>query len=432
MIRKIVTAALLSTILFSCGAPEEQPQRPNIILVVIDTLRARSLSCYGYEREITPNIDSLAVTGVLWTNCTSQASWTLPSFTSMLTGTTERSHGAGRREDRQYVMHSSAPYLPVFLRDAGYDTYAIFNVIHLNEEHGFKRGFNHFQCFETDPAGADRVTMEFTGWLDERGESDTPFFALLHFFDPHMPYDPPAPFDTLFAEQVETPFHRWRYDEEDSLITEDKDYLMDLYDGEIAFTDGELGILFSHLRASGLSDNTIVIVTADHGEEFLEHGSFYHGYSFYQETIHVPLIMSGPGLSAGKVDSSWVGLFDLTPTILGFCGIEPSDEMEGIDLMVGAPPGRVIPSSGLFSSHGLVEPWVCAVNLDGMKTLRFEGDSSYIDLLADLPEDPMEALLQESGDSEAANGYMLRERLWTPVEVDVDLTNPVLRDLGYF
>ena len=425
-----VTAA--AGLLFSCSDPVLSPP-PNVLVIVIDSLRARNLSCYGYERNTTPAIDSLAAEGTLWANCISQSSWTLPSMTSILTGLTERSHRAGFAGEEVLSVDPEAPFLPVLFRDRGYRTYGHFNVAFLDEDHGFSRGFESFRCERMEVAPADVMRREFLSWLHDLEETDR-FFAVLHFFDPHAPYDPPAPFNSMYSPVVEGLPDRWAYDQNGDPCPESRDSYMALYDGEIAFADREIGQLFEYLREMEHADNTIIVILADHGEEFLEHGGVFHGHAFYQEIINVPLIMAGPGVPKGARESAWVGQYDLLPTLLGLCGFDAPEAVEGMDIISGAPVGeRSIPSSGLGGANTR-EPWVCAMVAGGRKMMRLETDSGYLDLVTDLLTDDLELLYGPSYIlSSEADGYLLTPRRWEPIAVERDLAvNPALRDLGYF
>jgi len=441
MFRILFITGFALLLLTSCG----QEARPNLLLIVIDTLRAENLSCYGYERETTPSIDSLASSGTLWTRCIAQSSWTLPGFTSILTGTSERTHGAGvdpgifSTDDKsesyrwENMLHPDAPYLPTILRDSGYRTYGHFSTVYVDSSHGFSRGFDIYRCNSMVPSDADRIVEQFMGWVDST-ESEEPFFALLHLFDAHQPYDPPSPYDTLFGPLAEEHRTFWEMsrDGNQRIIhdPENRQHYIDLYDGEIAFADAQLGTLFSYIRSEGLAENTVIIVVADHGEEFLEHSGFGHGHAFFQEIVHVPLIFSGASIPAGVRDMSWVGHFDMTPTILTMLDIEVPDVMEGRDLFTQSHASRLIPSSGKLYPDN---PWVCSVVRDGVKTIRMDDGTRFIDLSTDLVTDPGEQDLEEVGNSDEVDNYMLTPRAWEPIKVRIDeALSPALRDLGYF
>jgi len=429
---KPAAAALALLLAASCAMRGGGP--PNIVVIVIDSLRAGNLSCYGYHRTTSPSIDSLASRGTMWTACVSQAPWTLPSFASILTGTTPRSHGAGRRRNQEYGIPPAAPYLPDLLREEGYATYGHLNVSFIDEGHGFMRGFQSFRCENAGDADADEVVDRFTDWADSR-EDDGPFFALLHLFDPHQHYAPPAPYDTLFGPDPEVDRHAWEVDGTGRpLDTENLEHYMALYDGEIAFADAEVGRLLGYLRDRGLDERTLVVVVADHGEEFLEHGGVDHGHTFYQELLHVPLIISGPGVPRGCTDSSWVGSYDLSPTLLRLAGVSVPQVMEGIDLLTDPEEIRIIPSSGvIIAPRNLHRPWNCSVLRGGVKTYRLKEGGEVEDLSTDLARDPMETNLTAGGDSTLVDAYMTSPRLWEPVRADCEGTDRErLRDIGYF
>jgi arylsulfatase A-like enzyme len=427
----LATAALM--LLGVCCAPGGG-RPPNVVIIVIDCLRADNLSCYGYHRETSKHIDSLASEGTRWTACVSQAPWTLPAFASILTGTSARSHGAGRRHGNEYRLPGNAPYLPDLFRRGGYSTYGHLNVSFIDEGHGFMRGFHSFRCENAGDADADEVVDRFTGWADSLG-GEEPFFALLHLYDPHQHYAPPAPWDTLFGPDPEVDRHSWEVDELGRpLDTENREHYLALYDGEIAFADAELGRLFGYLRRRGLAGSTVVVVMADHGEEFLEHGGVDHGHTFYQELLNVPLIISGPGVPRSEVDSSWTGSYDLAPGLLRLAGLGVPEVMEGQDLF-GEPEGiRTIPSSGLITApQNLPRPWRCSILRDGMKTYRLKDEGGVEDLITDLDRDPMERNLVEGGDSARVDAYMTSPRLWEPVRAECgDSDRQRLRDIGYF
>lgn len=432
MKKMTIAISAAAMLLLSCGAGEAQ-RPPNVLLVVVDALRADHLSCYGYPRSTTPSIDSLAAAGTRWTRCTSQAPWTLPSFASILTGTTVRSHGAGRRHAIEYGVGAEAAYLPDLLREMGYDTYAHLNVSFIDERHGFARGFGRFSCEKAGNADADQVVDGFMEWNRSR-EGEAGFFALLHLFDPHQHYRAPGEYETMFGPDSTVDRRSWNVDDEGRVLDpENLEHYRALYDGEIAFADAQLRRLFAYLRSRGLADNTVVVVMADHGEEFLDHGGCDHGHTFYEELLHVPLVISGPGVAAGKVDSSRVGSYDVAPTLLGLAGGEVPGRMEGRDLRADGP-ARTIPSDGVITApQHLRMPWLCCVRRSGVKTYRLRDGEGFRDLTTDLSEDPGEHSLAPGGDSALVDGYMASPRLWEPLRVgEPDRADPMLRDIGYF
>lgn len=322
--------------LLGCGKPAVQ--RPNVLLILVDTMRADHLGCMGYDRNTTPTIDSLAARGTLFTGCQGQSSWTLPAMTTILSGLNAREHGAGRRYDALYGVSGAIPWMPHILKSGGYETGAFFNVLFMSSDFGFHRGFDHFDCPAPAPGEPSRNAGETVDaciqWL-ETIPADRPFFAAVHFFDPHIPYGPPAPWNTLFTD----PGYCGEYDAEwgevsdlnavhagrDTIPPEGLNNLLALYDGEIAYTDMQIGRLIDRLTAMGLSENTLIVVVGDHGEEFMEHGGMDHGRTLYQEVCHVPLVFCGPGVPRGAVVNTLVAQLNILPTVLDLAGMEPSE-----------------------------------------------------------------------------------------------------------
>jgi arylsulfatase A-like enzyme len=331
--------AALAFTLFSCG----QQEKPlNILIIGVDTLRPDHLSCYGYERATSPNIDRLAAEGVVFENVVSQCPWTLPSFATVLTSLYPSQHGAGINMS---TMRTSFPTLAEILRENGFATGAVVNVSVLSPEFGVARGFDHYDAEEPGvKRKADEVTKLALDWIDT--SRDNPFFAFVHYFDPHLSYCPPAPFDTLFdptySGRIGRCFDRETYlelkpvllDRKDDRTDADWDHIRALYDGEIAFTDLAVGELLAGLADRGLASTTLIVFLADHGEEFAEHGGYGHGHTLFREVIDVPLIMRLPGrLAEGVRLKRQVRLLDVTPTVLDLLGIETRAQFEGVSLV---------------------------------------------------------------------------------------------------
>ena len=352
-----LAAALLLGLSVACsgGGELEQADR-NVLLVVVDTLRADRLGCYGNERGLTPRLDALAAEGLIFESASAHAPWTLPSTASLLTSLYPRQHGAGGRVPNFTALAPEVETLAERFAAAGHRTGLIANVIFLGELFGLTRGFEHtdVQSFEDNermrPAGA--TTDAALAWLDRTEPSgDRPFFLLVHYFDPHAVYDPPQPFRRRFAEPR---------DREGGLKFGTREQMVGLrtglfdpgpgmvrraealYDGEVAYTDAEVGRLIDGLAERGLADSTLVVLTSDHGEEFRDHGGLEHGHSLYSELLHVPLILRVPGAAPARV-SAGVGLIDVAPTICGWAGLEPSRQFLGRDLvsMLAGGPAAV-------------------------------------------------------------------------------------------
>ena len=334
-------------LLAGCARDEHAARdaRPNVVLISIDTLRADRLGSYGYGRPTSPSIDRLAAEGVLFENAVAPAPWTLPSHASMLTGLLPARHGA---IDVDRVLPPTIPTLAERLRSMGVRTAAFVNVSFLGPQYGLSRGFETFRYFEETKMeiSAPKALAEIRTWLDSLDER--PFFLFLHTFDVHSDYRPGPEQRALFTRPYAGPLdgktaqirqiRNGRYRPTD----EDIRHLSDLYDGAIRRFDDSLGELLAELSRRGLAEQTHVIVTSDHGEEFFDHGSVLHGRTLYEEMIRVPLIVRGPGVAAGRRVAPLAQLVDLPSTILGIFGLPPFEHSDGIDLgpflRADAPP----------------------------------------------------------------------------------------------
>lgn len=320
--------------------PAAQSGAPNILLIVLDTVRSFDLDLYGYARATTPHLDQWAKKGVRFVRALATAPWTLPSHASMFTGHYPHDLSA----DWETPLDAEYPTLAEVLEAHGYRTGGfVGNIAYCSYETGLARGFSHYDDYVINPTNillssslaklsrrtknlryssirktAATVSREFLGWLD-RTDDRHPFFAFLNYVDAHGPYDPPAPFDSLFGNSPSraqlrrvvrtTPASKWDPAEIQAA--------RDAYDGAIAYLDSMLDSLFLDLDRRGLADNTLIIVVGDHGEEFGEHGVFYHGNSLYRASIQVPLVLALPGRQpAGLVVDRPVSLHDIPATIM--------------------------------------------------------------------------------------------------------------------
>ncbi|MFH1312553.1 MAG: sulfatase [Candidatus Eisenbacteria bacterium] len=341
-----LTLLLCVCLALSCGQTSER--KLNLLIIAVDTLRPDHLGCYGYERNTSPNIDGLAAGGVLFESAVSQSPWTLPSFATTLTSLYPTQHGAGFIEpgvgSYGRRMRTVFPPLAMVLLKHGYATGAIINAPALAVEFGVDRGF---EFYDTTPRWvariADGTTADALKWLDEN--KDVPFFAFVHYFDPHLDYEPPAPYDTLFDPgyrgRIGKIFDRETYEslkvglsrEGDPAADADWNHVRALYDGEIAFTDVAVGDLLKGIEERGLKDNTLIVLLGDHGEEFFEHRGFEHGHTLFDELIKVPLIFSLPGVVPENTKvGEQVRLLDVMPTILDILGITATTHLEGVSL----------------------------------------------------------------------------------------------------
>ncbi len=428
--------------LFALSCNRGAAAHTNILLVIIDTTRADHLSCYGYARMTSPCIDSLAATGTRWVRAQAQSPWTLPAIASMMTGMSDRAHRAGMWDGVFYGIDPMLPYLPHLMDRGGFETAAFFNVVFLDASFGFNRGFEHFDCEGsvevTTIRDAAATTDSVLSWLDSRRDSDKPFFAAVHFYDPHLTYDPPLEYAAMFADTAYGGAFgpAWGTKTDVAAVNEggvaftpdDLSNLTDLYDGEIAYVDSQIGRLLAGMRTRGMSGNTLVVLVADHGEEFLEHGGLGHGHTLYQELLSIPLIMSGPGVPEGSVDSSLVGQIDIAPTILAYSGMERPVEMEGVDILSSFPDDRILPSSLLMTTGGRVT----VRRLDQKLHWRQASDASIqFDLLLDPGETSPLPAVDSTLHDEAAY-FWATPATGHPAPVDLaEAAENALRNLGY-
>jgi arylsulfatase A-like enzyme len=340
---------------------ERSTQRPNLLFVSLDTVRADRLSLYGYERETSPALERFAATAVAFDDASSVGPYTLPTHATMFSGLLPLRHdvidsGADR------VNAAAMPWLPRLLSDAGWVTAAFTGGGFLSNDYGFAAGFDRFGIVdpiihrESDYAQhryardipphleaieARAALASVSDWVEAQG--DSPWFAFVHSYAAHD-YLPPAEdlalFDTLPADSWG---REWR--EVQTFLAPDGwtdgpldparvEHLSNLYDASIRFADRELGAFLDELEARGDLANTVVVITSDHGEEFGEHGGLKHSATLYQEMLHVPLLVRAPGVTGGRRVSEPVGLTDLVPTLLPLLGLPslPDGSSDGRDL----------------------------------------------------------------------------------------------------
>ena len=317
---------------------------PNILFITIDTLRADHLGCYGYGKNTSPNIDSLAIKGVLFRNTISQIPVTNPSFATIFTSIYPHDHGAqnGMPLDNKFTT------LAEILKQQGYITAAFVSGYPLVAKiSGLQQGFDFYDDKLTkhlhkglSPEYTERTADETTNltikWL--KNNRDKKFFLWIHYYDPHGPYKPPSPYNRLFLEkekkQLKIPFNKIEYYNRLDNIS-DANYYIAQYDGEIAFTDMHIGNILKELKKLKLTQNTLILFISDHGESLIEHNDYFdHGSNLYDEQIKVPFIISYPSsVPENKIIDNQVRCVDLMPTLLDFLGIQTSIKPEGRSLI---------------------------------------------------------------------------------------------------
>lgn len=350
------------------AVPRAEPPRL-VILVSLDTVRADHLGLYGYPRFTSPVLDTLALEGVVFEDASSAAPWTLPAHASMLTGLYPLKHRVITMAD---ALPDDIPTLASMLADEGYQTAAVVNSSWLTKQkYRVTRDFEKYLFIEEMPERRSPntwVTDQAIIWLQEAG--DQPIFLFVHYYDVHSDYASEPAYEKLFVGPYDGPADgtSWQltastleedyvemcqrnYDPEKCRFGQfetpkivddtlerldfqpaDLAHIIDLYDAGVRQMDSELSRFFGLLRKGGFLDEALLIITADHGEEFLEHGRLEHFLPVNQELLRVPLVIRGPGVPK-NVRVGWpVSLIDLTPTVLGMVGVDPPVELEGRDL----------------------------------------------------------------------------------------------------
>jgi arylsulfatase A-like enzyme len=323
-----------SLLLSSCG--KRQRSATNVILISIDTLRADHLSCYGYQRPTSPILDKFASQGLLFEDVSTTCPWTLPAHASLLTGLYPRRNGVRARTDR---LRDDVLTLAEVLREHDFITSGIVNSHWLSKTNGLDHGFEEFLYVKeyADRTKPTRVEDEARNWLSKR--RDKKFFLFLHYYDVHSDYHSLPHYEKQFVRPYNgivdgstSQLLDFRYGRIPLPNQADTEHLIDLYDAGVRQMDDGMERLFALLEEKNLLDNTLIIVTSDHGEEFMEHGGVLHGRTYFQEVLHVPLIMRGPNLPKGRRIKNITSLLDVMPTLLAMLGIPPPPGLDGIDL----------------------------------------------------------------------------------------------------
>ena len=327
------------------SAPSASPlRRPNILLVLIDTLRADRLGVYGNESGLTPFLDEIAKSGVVFTHAYAPSSWTVPSIASLFTSRYPSQHRATTADAR---LVESEVTLAESLAAAGYATAGFVANLRLDERLGYGQGFDRWRVFKQLPLVKGKVVQAHSlEWLDvqQAAAPDQPVFLYLHLTEPHSPYVPSPEMRNRFElpdsrDARVTEAHRKLQVPLYSELSEDEIALLaSLYDAEVATVDRAIFLLFQQLRERDFFRNTVVVVTADHGEEFREHDMMAHGTTLYEAAVRIPLIVVLPG-GQGRVVTDTVSLLDVAPTLLELAGVPRETSYEGHSL-VGLLHGR--------------------------------------------------------------------------------------------
>ena len=424
----IIFTLTFLTLTVGCGSGGSQSSvappssRPNVLLVTIDTLRADHVGSYGYHDGSTPTIDGLARRGVRFETAVAHAPLTGPSHASILTGQTPLGHGF--RNNSGFILAPEVKTIAQDFRNAGYHTAGFVSGFPLDRRFGFDRGFETYD--DHLPKGNDRrrtpyverfadaTTDAVLRWLagSRDAPQPAPWFLWVHYYDPHAPYEPPAP--DLADRYRQSP-----------------------YDGEIAFVDRQLGRLLQTLDARGETSRTIVLVTADHGESLGEHGEGTHGIFLYDATLRVPWIMAGPQIAVGRVSPTVARSIDVLPTLLDYAGLPQPSDVDGRSLRRAAD-GEQMSDAPAYAESLYSELELGWAPLHALRTAGFKFIKAPHPELYDLQNDPSEktnrAAEQGTRVSELSSQLEVALRHPTPSApaptVDAE-TAERLRALGY-
>jgi arylsulfatase len=335
---------------FRKAVPRRQADRPNILLVGLDTLRADALGAWGRSPSLTPNLDRLAEQSDVWLDAFTVFNSTNPSFASLMTGRYGKSHGV---YDLRTPLPRSHVTLAEHLATAGYDTFAAISASHLGDHaSGLGQGFGEV-ALASEHLAAELAVDTTLDWIADR-QGQKPFFAWLHLFDPHTPHTPPHPYALGFRPSSPLgldPVRAWVPFREPGPRTFVEPVLggqRDLYDGEVAYLDRQIGRLLGFLESRGLLEDTLLVVVADHGESLGEHGIRFRHAGLHDTTTHVPLMIRWPGPDReGRRIEGLVQTIDLFPTILRAAGL-PIPPQDGQDLDHGLGENR---RRAVFAEH---------------------------------------------------------------------------------
>jgi choline-sulfatase len=347
-----------------------------VVLIVVDTLRADHLEPWGYERATSPHLANWSESGRVYERALATSPWTLPSVASILTGALPSRHRAGNVPlvdgRKPGLIHDPSLLTPLAsdvttlaesFRAQGYATGAVVTNSFLADEFGVRRGFDHYDyvpAFAKQSRRAGSSVDSALAWVEEQG--DGPFFLMLHLFDPHLGYDAPPPVRGRFTNEFQGGRYTLPFIGEKGLgfgliplEERDEQFVRAAYDEEIAWVDSQIERLRQGLARAGLLDAALVILTSDHGEELFDHGSFEHGHSMFLEVLHVPLIVWGPGIVAGR-EHTWVSIADVAPTVREALGLPVQPDTAGRSLWSNLSQGQALENVPVYAEFNVYGP----------------------------------------------------------------------------
>ena len=325
-IKMVAVALLVLLLLLDIGVflygKIQAKEGPNVVLIVIDALRQDHLGCYRYERNTSPHIDALAQESVVYKNAYSSSPWTIPSVASLFTSLYPNNHRAINNRD---MLPESVLTISEIFKNEGCTTFFMGGGnSYIGKRFKFHQGFD---SFSNERINAARLTDQFLSLIPKLKKRR--FFAYLHYMDVHLPYKQNPYYDFFVQKEAAHHFEPGKFSHKDikrltisnTLSAADREYLVALYDGQIRFVDENIGRILSMLKRNHMLNNTLVVVTSDHGEEFWDHDHFEHGHSLYHELIRIPLIIAGNQVKPSEIKNPARSI-DLLPTVLEIVDIK--------------------------------------------------------------------------------------------------------------
>jgi arylsulfatase A-like enzyme len=339
-LRRAAAGVVLLAAITGCAPPPPPEILPNILLVVVDTLRADRLGVYGNKRGLSPFLDELTSRGTLFRNAYAPTSWTCPSIASLFTSRYASQHGVNSFEA---VLAPDEVTVAEILAAGGYVGAGFSANLRMLEANGYAQGFGAWHAYMGGQAGGhkprgDVLRRASLAWLRPLSgpEARQPKLLYLQYMEPHTPYEPGEPYRSRFLRGSDAVDEKRAYTRllgQKKMTPAEVERLESLYDGEVAAVDAELRTLFGELGRLGFLSDAVIVITADHGEEFGEHGVMLHGFTLFNGVMRIPLIIVAPGFPAGRVVEENVSLVDVAPTLLELTGMPPAPTFEGRSLV---------------------------------------------------------------------------------------------------
>jgi len=423
----------------ACALEEPQQARPNILFVVIDTLRGDHVGCYGYKRDTTPCLDQFAEQGARFEQMIAPSSWTLPSVMSLFTSLPPSLH---RATNYQRKLTEDATTLAAELKKAGYQTFGVVANPTASAKFGFSKGFDVYDDYTAALAGDLNLFQDFEreasvhtvktspivnrvalNWLGAKRDRQKPFFLLVLYFDAHADYMPPPPYDRMFdPDYAGTIDGRNMYSPEKARISApaDRAHIQALYDGCIRYVDEHVGQLLKKLDDLDLAKSTCVLITSDHGEEFWDHGKILHGHTLYDELVRVPFLVRWPGhIAPGLAVKAQVGGTSIMPTLLELAGAPRPTQCTARSFYRALVGKEVLEDQPAFSETEMGGKLLKALRTPSAKLVWDATADKRV--LFDLQKDPLELSAVTGGQQQEISGQL--DTIWKFIELKASTTH---------